>query len=40
MDHERLSEMAIDALYCEMSEGDCVASDLAEWLNTEEPGPM
>lgn len=39
MDHEHLSEMAIVALCCEMSEGDGVASDLVERLNAEEPGP-
>lgn len=36
---EHLSEMGREALYCEMSGGDGVASDLVGWLNTEEPRP-
>lgn len=38
-DREHLSEMGREALYCEMSGGDDVASDLVGWLNTEELRP-
>lgn len=38
-DREHLSEMGREALYCEMSGGDVVASDVVGWLNAEELGP-
>lgn len=38
-DRDHLSEMGREALYCEMSGGDGVASDLVGWLNTEELWP-